>query len=159
MWKSWREHILPPPTRFIALCLVDTGVPEFSSQLADVGLELTVHRLSLCHVASHSHLISVAPESSLPSTLRSRHFHRKATVLWTIGASLVAQLVKKSACHAGCRRLKTLGFDLWVGKIPWRRAWRPTPEFLPGGSHGQRSLEGYSPWGCKALNSEHAHTS
>ena len=34
-----------------------------------------------------------------------------------------------------------------VGKIPWRRAWQPTPVFLPG----QRSLEGYGPWGCKEL--------
>ena len=38
-------------------------------------------------------------------------------------------------------------FDPWVGKIPWRRAWQPTPVFLPGESHGQRSLVGYSPWG------------
>ena len=37
----------------------------------------------------------------------------------------------------------------WVGKIPWRRAWQPTPEFLPGESHGRRSLAGCSPWGCK----------
>ena len=36
-------------------------------------------------------------------------------------------------------------FDLWVGKIPWRRAWQPTPVFLPGESHEQRSLVGYSP--------------
>jgi len=35
------------------------------------------------------------------------------------------------------------------GKIPWRRARQPTPVFLPGESHGQRSLAGYSPWGCK----------
>ena len=37
------------------------------------------------------------------------------------------------------------GFDTWVGKIPWRRKWQPTPVFLPGESHGQRSLVGYSP--------------
>ena len=37
----------------------------------------------------------------------------------------------------------------WVGKIPWRRAWQPTPVFLPGEFHGQRSLAGGSPWGCK----------
>ena len=37
----------------------------------------------------------------------------------------------------------------WVGKIPWRRAWQPTPVFLPGESHGQWSLAGYSPRGCK----------
>ena len=36
-----------------------------------------------------------------------------------------------------------------VGKIPWRRAWQPTPVFLPGESRGQRSLAGYSPWGRK----------
>ena len=36
-----------------------------------------------------------------------------------------------------------------VRKIPWRRAWQPTPVFLLGESHGQRSLAGCSPWGCK----------
>ena len=41
------------------------------------------------------------------------------------------------------------GFDPWVGKIPWRRKWQPTPVFLPGESHGRRSLVGYSPWGRK----------
>ena len=40
---------------------------------------------------------------------------------------------------------KRLGFHPWAGKIPWRRAWQPTPVFLPGESHGQRNLEGYSP--------------
>ena len=40
-------------------------------------------------------------------------------------------------------------FDPWVGKNPWRRKWQPTPVFLPGESHGQRSLAGYSPWGRK----------
>ena len=36
--------------------------------------------------------------------------------------------------------------------IPWGRAWQPTPRFLPGESYGYRSLAGYSPWGCKELN-------
>ena len=40
-------------------------------------------------------------------------------------------------------------FDPWVGKIPWRRKWQPTPVLLPGKSHGWRILVGYSPWGCK----------
>ena len=44
------------------------------------------------------------------------------------------------------------GFAPWVRKIPWRRAWQPTPVFLPGESHWQRSLAGYSPWGCKDLD-------
>ena len=54
---------------------------------------------------------------------------------------------KESACQ--CRRLKRWGFDPWVGKIPWRRAWQPTPVFLSGESHKQMSLEGYSPQGFK----------
>ena len=40
-------------------------------------------------------------------------------------------------------------FDPWVGKIPWRRKWQPTPVFLLGEFHEQRSLAGYSPWGHK----------
>ena len=39
--------------------------------------------------------------------------------------------------------------DPWVGKIPWRRKWHPTPVLLPETSHGRRSLVGYSPWGRK----------
>ena len=45
------------------------------------------------------------------------------------------------------------GFNPWVGKIPWRRAQQPIPVFLPGESHGQRSLAGYSPCGLKKLDS------
>ena len=43
------------------------------------------------------------------------------------------------------------GFNPWVGKILWRRKWQPTPVFLPGKSHGQKSLVGCSPWGSKEL--------
>ena len=51
---------------------------------------------------------------------------------------------KESACQ--CRRR---GCDSWITKIPWRRKWLPTPVFLPGKSHGQRSLVHHSPWGQK----------
>ena len=54
-------------------------------------------------------------------------------------ASLVAQMVKLLPAMPG--------FDPWVGKIPWRRKWQPTPLLLPGKSHGRRSLVGSSPWG------------
>ena len=47
-----------------------------------------------------------------------------------------------------CLWFRRLRFDPWVGKMPWRRKWPPTPVFLPGKSHGQRSLAGYSPWVC-----------
>ena len=51
---------------------------------------------------------------------------------------------KASTCQ--CRRHRRCRFDPWVQKIPWRRKWQPTPVFLPGKPHGQRSLAGHSPW-------------
>ena len=65
---------------------------------------------------------------------------------------------KEFACNAGDV------FSPWVGKIPWRREWLPTPVFLPGEFHGQRNLAGYSPWGRKEsdmterLTYTHTHT-
>ena len=62
---------------------------------------------------------------------------------------------KDSSCQY--RSCRTCRFDPWVGKTLWRRKWQPTPVFLPGKSHGQRSLAGYCPWGCKELDTaEHA---
>ena len=58
---------------------------------------------------------------------------------WPIGASQVALVVKNPPANAGDMRNR---FDPWAGKIPWRRAWQPTPVLLPGESHGQRSLVG-----------------
>ena len=52
--------------------------------------------------------------------------------------------------------LKRCGLNPWAGKIPWRRARQPTPVFLPGESHGHRSLVGYSSYGCKELDTTQA---
>ena len=57
---------------------------------------------------------------------------------------------KESACP--CRRHKRGRFNAWVRKILWSRKWQPTSVFLPGSSHGQRSLAGYSPRGRKELD-------
>ena len=54
-------------------------------------------------------------------------------------ARLVAQMVKNLPAM----------WETWGGKIPWRRAWQPTPIFFLGESHGQRSLGDYSPWDHK----------
>ena len=65
--------------------------------------------------------------------------------------------VKESACQ--CRRLGRLGFNLWVREIFWRRKWQPTPVFLPGKSHGPRSLVGYIVHGATESDTmEHTHT-
>ena len=68
---------------------------------------------------------------------------------------------KESACQ--CRRRRRLRLDAWVWKIPQRRKWQPTPVFLPGESHRQRSLAGYKSMSCKESNTTewlraHTHT-
>ena len=81
-------------------------------------------------------------------------FSWKFTICWqvyTLQGFPGGSEVKASACNV----------EDWVRKIPWRRKWQPTPVFLPGGSHGQRSLVGYSPRGRKELDTTeqlHFHT-
>ena len=71
-----------------------------------------------------------------------------------VGSSQVA-LVVRHQCWRGKRR----GFDAWVGKIPWRGKWQPTPVLLPGKFHRQSSLVGYNLGGHGELDmTEHAHT-
>ena len=53
-----------------------------------------------------------------------------------------------------CRRHERCRFHPWVGKKPWRRRWQPTPAFLPGKSHGQRSLAAYPPRDCKRVRQD-----
>ena len=79
--------------------------------------------------------------NKLHNLFMSKFLPSKIRTFWRTRASLRAQMVKN---------LPTMGrpgFDPWVGKIPWRRKWQPTPVFLPGEFHGQRSMVGYSPWG------------
>ena len=61
--------------------------------------------------------------------------------------SQVVLVVKNLPANAGRYR-----FNPWIGKIPCSKKWQPAPVFSPGKSHGQRSLGGYSPWGCKESN-------
>ena len=69
---------------------------------------------------------------------------RLAFVIYWLPRGLIWQSI--------CLQCWRPGFHPWVGKIPCRRKWQPTPVPLPGKSHGQRSLVGYSPWGCKELD-------
>ena len=73
---------------------------------------------------------------------KSRYLSNFGLVVSSSGAFQVVLVVKNPPANAADKR----GWlDPWAGKIPWRRAWQPTPVFLPGESHGQRSLAGYSP--------------
>ena len=72
-----------------------------------------------------------------------RRKKRSFSVCWDFP---IAQMAKNLP---ECRRS---GFNTWVRKILWRRKWQPTPVFLPGESHRQRSLVGYNPWSHKELD-------
>ena len=83
-------------------------------------------------------------------------------VLYTHTHSTRASQVTLVVKNPPARRRKRHGFNPWVGRIPCRRAWKPTLVFLPGESHGLRSMAGYSSWGCKELDmtevTEHTRT-
>ena len=66
--------------------------------------------------------------------------------------SLASQVAQWQRIHLQCRRHRILEFSPRIGKIPWRRKWQPTPVFLPGKSHGQSNLVGYSLKGLKVLD-------
>ena len=70
----------------------------------------------------------------------------KRTVVYLFRGLPGGSVVKTPLANAGDKRCR---FDPWIRKTPWRRKWSPTPVFLPGKSHGQRSLVGYSPRGHK----------
>ena len=83
--------------------------------------------------------------SSLLNKCKAEIYKKKKAISSIFGfrGKAVAQMVKRLPAMWGTR------FNPWVGKIPWRRKWQPTPVFLPGKSHGWRSLTGYSPRGPK----------
>ena len=75
------------------------------------------------------------------SWLNTHGTFKISTEMGEEGAFLVAQMVKNPPAMQETQ-VRSLGW-----KIPWRRKWQPTPVFLPGELHGQRSFTGYSPWG------------
>jgi len=99
-------------------------------------------------LAGEGSLISVqhAPKKSWLKLFQEREQGRMFDFLrlrLRIDIASGGAVVKKSTCQ--CKRRRRCGFNPWVGKIPWRRGWLLTPIFLPGESHGQRNLAGYSP--------------
>ena len=83
----------------------------------------------------------------------------RITILSIQGCSDLPRQLSGKESTWQCRRSRRCRFNPWVRKIPWRRKWQPTPVFLPGETRGQRSLDGYSPWGRKASDTtECMHT-
>ena len=89
--------------------------------------------------------------------LTSFNFQAKRMKIWGFPSG-----TSEKVLPAQCRRHKRHGFDSWVWKTSWRGAWKPTTIFLPGESHGQRSLTSYGPYGAKELDTteatQHTHT-
>ena len=133
-------------------CLLWTGPPWKSLKLYTLDARLAVEGLEggegserCCRM---SHMLATPTETSdrqgESSSVSSFMLSIRA-LGFPDGAS-----GKEPACQ--CRRYRRCGFDPWVGKMPWRREWQPSPVFFPGESQRQRSLVGYSPWGHKELD-------
>ena len=122
------------------------GVAKSRTRLSDFTFTFHFHALEK-EMATHSSVLAWRiPGTGEPGGLLFMGSHRVGHD-WHNSAAAAAGLLwwlsgKGPTCQ--CRRL---GFDPWVGKSSCRRAWQPTPVFLSGESHGQRSLAGYSPWG------------
>ena len=109
-----------------------------------------------CWLYLHSLSFPLAMEA-----LKALDLYLATTHRFLVRIVLLALFLKDSNCFdhkittfscfgtggSGCKESAWTKFSPWVRKIPWRRAWQPTPVFLPGESHGQRSLAGYSSWG------------
>ena len=92
---------------------------------------------SLAFIYTNNERVEKEINETIPFTIATKRIKY-------LGISLVAQKIKHLPA------MQETWFYPWIGKIPWRRKWQSTPVFLPGESHGQRSLAGYSPWGYKS---------
>ena len=92
--------------------------------------------------------------TGLPASSPAFYLHSSLALIsasdhssWSTVLSGLPRWLSGKESNSQCRRHR---FDPWVRKIPWRREWQPLPVFLPGKSHGQRSLVGRIPWGHKS---------
>ena len=128
----WRREQLPTPISWPG---ESHGVAESQTRLSDFHMSHLLHETTGLRVRVMS--LSVTPGSPRPGS----EFNS-----WAVNEQLPRWLDGKGpTCQ--CRRCRRLRFDPWVRKIPWRKAWQPTPVFLPGDSHGQRRQVGCSPQG------------
>ena len=128
---TWGMVAQPQPGQLLA-CVASSRLFSLSVPIFKMGV---IH-VSLSYGCMESFRIRTHTGLSKPSRPIKVSLHFQGLPWWLDST--------ESACQ--CKRH---GFSLWVRKIPWRRKWQPTPVFLPGKSHGQRSLAASSLWGCK----------
>ena len=123
------------------------GVAEGWIWLSDFTFTFHFHALEK-EMASHSSVLAWRiPGTGHPGGLPSMGSHRVGHD-WSDSAAAAANT--KYFCVLETLNISMcLVFYTHLLTFPWSRKWQPTPVFLPGESHGQRSLAGYSPWGCK----------
>ena len=121
------------------------GVAKSQTRLSDFTFTFHFHALEK-EMATHSSVLAWRiPGTREPGGLPSMGSHRVRHNWSDLAAAAAGDSDGKESTYQ-CRKP---GFYPWVRKIPWRREWQPTLLFLPGESHGQRSMVGYSPWGRK----------
>ena len=134
------------------------------------GLAESQVRLQMLSFSIHTQHTDICSTRMRNQSNRCRDATEEQATLWAVAdevwevgmsalvrgirASQVAFVVKNPPTNSS--RHKRQRFDPWVGKTPWRRAWQPTPVFLPRESHGQRGLADYSPWGHTELDTTEA---
>ena len=142
-WKiPWMEE--PGRLQSMGLLRVRTGLSDFT-------FTFHLHALEK-EMATHSSILaSRIPGTGEPGGLPSMGSHRVGHDWSDLAAAAAAasQMVQWKRIWLQWRRW---GFHPWIQTTPWRMKWQPTPVFLPGISHGQRSLVGWSPWGCNDLD-------
>ena len=132
MWVSPASPLFPCVHTYTLSRTLFTNPSKVNFKLHNIGTQLYTTRLS-----------ETTEKKTSQNPIRDQVSARTTSYFLNL-YTLVAVLLNKERMCLQCRRP---GFDLWVGKIPWRREWLPTPGFLPEEFHGQRRLAGYSPWG------------
>ena len=106
--------------------------------MSSLRVSSSIGMISCIHHYSFSPVSDTVLRQSISTTCTC--FIKKKNKTWI-------RLTQSYRGQSACLQCGRPRFDPWVRKIPWRRKWQSTPVLLPGESHGQRSLVGYSPWG------------
>ena len=143
---AWPPVIIPQMMFYITPILsrtkntVKTTVTQGSS-VSILCLFVQERTKSLFYQQTHVHSVKSLAKASVGRINLGNSLPISGHILGFPGGTIG----KESTCQ--CRRYKRCGFGPWIGKIHWNRKWHPSPAFLPGRFHRQRSLAGCSPWG------------
>ena len=122
-------------------------------QIRTWPLEVKMTGFNLIDISSWTnYLNSMALSFFIPQTQTRRLSWFVIRFEWNKICNIVICTHTRCSTIRICLQCGRPRFDAWVGKIPWRRKWQSSPVFLSREFHGQRSLVGYSPWGCKELD-------